>query len=217
MNEVTHTTNGNLPATTTSDPFMAYGQQASAEAAFLKFVRGEFTFGVNGEALPLGTRLVANMDELQVGWIKWHNAAPVDQAMVRLAEKAPPQRQHLDETDEELWELDDRGNRRDPWQFTNTLPLKDAASGDEFVFTTASNGGKRSIGKLCKAYSTGRTENPGKLAVVELQADHYKHKIYGKVYFPVFHLVGWVDEQTLIEGSETDIEDPENLSDSIPF
>ncbi len=216
MNEIANTTNGNLPATPPpDDPFEAYGKQAAADAAYLKFVKGEYTFGVDADVLPLGTHLVANMSELRIGWVKWKNLNKFGEMMVRLAEKVPPQRQDLDETDEELWELDDRGDRRDPWRFTNTLPLKDAASGTEYTFTTSSGGGKRAIGKLCRAYSAGRKEHPGKLAVVELQADSYRHNTFGKVHFPVFHIVGWVDEQSLIDGAE-DV-DNGDLSDDIPF
>jgi len=28
---------------------------------------------------------------------------------------------------------------------------------------------------------------------VELRPDHYRHRTYGKIFYPVMHIVGWTD------------------------
>jgi hypothetical protein len=38
----------------------------------------------------------------------------------------------------------------------------------------------------------GKGETAG-LPIVELQSDSYKHRMYGKIYFPLLHVVGWTD------------------------
>ena len=208
--------NGALTATPT-DPYLTYSQQISAGVTFLKFVKTEFVFGRDGEVLSFGTRLVANMAELQGGWIKWINRAVVAREMVRIDEKAPLQRKKLGDLDDALWERDGKGEPRDPWSNTHTLPLMDPATAEEFLFTTNSKGGNGAIAKLCRVYGNGRKKNRGKLAVIELGSESYLHPEYGKLFNPVFRLVAWVDEQTLIEGGEAEVEDPEPFDDRIPF
>ena len=88
---------------------------------------------------------------------------------------------------------------RDPWQFTNELVLRGQETGDEFVFATSSKGGLGAIGELCKAYGKLYRQKPGMLPVIELGHDHYAHKVYGKTYFPVLKLVGWVREPDAVE------------------
>ena len=95
---------------------------------------------------------------------------------------------------------------RNPWQFTNHLPLKGPETGDEFLFATSTRGGIGAIGAFAKAYGTVYRQNPGKLPVVELQASDYAHpnKAYGRVDVPVFDLVDWVEEVDLLSGQEGD-------------
>ena len=104
------------------------------------------------------------------------------------------------------WETDDRGDPRDPWQFTNHLPLKGPETGDEFLFATSTRGGIGAIGAFAKTYGTVYRQKPGKLPVIELQASDYAHpnKAYGRVDVPVFELVDWVDEVDLLSGEAGD-------------
>ena len=77
MNELAKTET-QLPVTQ-DDPYAEYGRAVSSDTSFLKFVKGEFHFGVDDEVLPLGTRVAPNMVELKVGYIKWKDGAPVDE------------------------------------------------------------------------------------------------------------------------------------------
>ena len=130
----------------------------------------------------------------------WLLAAPqqgrvADDLLELLADGVPPRRRSdLGDLDQGLWELDDRKQPRDPWQFTNELVLRGLETGDEFVFATSSKGGLGAVGELCKAYGRLYRQKPGLLPVIELQADHYTHKTFGKTYYPVLRLVDWIAE-----------------------
>ncbi len=206
------------------DPYAGYGAVASASGTpFLKFDRGKFKYGLDDDELPLATRLVPNMAEVMIGWLKWSNGKVVDDAMIRLAEGyKPAARENLGDTDTSLWDTDDAGKALDPWTFTNTVPLKQPGPGAEFIFTTSSKGGISAVGKLCTAYGNGRLANEGKMPLVELGTSSYRHKRYGEVHVPVFRVVGWFD----VTGGGDSGEVPERptradtkpeLDDAIPF
>jgi hypothetical protein len=204
------------PATANDiDPFAAYGAAIASESApFLKFVKGAYTFGTEGEELELGKRLVPCMEELHAGYIKWHDGEPVEERMERVVEGAIPKRADMGDTDKSDWPVGPNGVSRDPWQYTNTLPMKDPETGQQFVFTTGSQGGIDAIGKLSVKYGTQRRKYEGKLPVIELGEVSYKHKTYGQVFKPVFKIIEWVSEADLIAGVT---DEPEVLDDIVPF
>lgn len=66
---VATTTPSGLPAHPAGyDPYAAYGQQASASKVYITFKNGEYLYGQDDDEIPLGTRFVANMPGLRVGW-----------------------------------------------------------------------------------------------------------------------------------------------------
>ena len=204
------------------DPYQSYGVAATAGSMpFLKFDRGRFKYGLDDDELPLGTRLVPNMGELQIGYLKWHNGEVVDEAMVRLANGfRPALRQDLGDNDRSTWEKDPQGNPIDPWSFTNTVPLKEPVAGTEYIFTTSSKGGIKAVGKLCKQFGEERLENEDKLPVVDIGSSSYRHPIYGEIPFPTFRIVEWLSEPELINGADTksgSTTAAEDLDDEIPF
>ncbi len=209
-----------VPATKfAGDHYASCGAAAAAGGTpFLKFDRGSFKFGMDDDELPLGTRLVANMAEAQIGHFKWRNSEVVDEAMVRLADGIrPASREDLGDTSESTWEKGPQGNSIDPWSFTNTVPFKTPASETEFVFTTASKGGIKAVGKLCMQYGGERLQNEDKLPVVEIGASSYRHKVYGEVHFPTFRIVDWCSEAELIGGTDSATAAVDDLNDDPPF
>ena len=73
------------------------------------------------------------------------------------------------------------------------------------------------MGKLLKAYGTEYRQKPGKLPVIELQADDYVHqtKAYGRIDVPVLSLVDWVDEAELMTAEKAgDEPEPEKTADT---
>ena len=184
------------------DPYAAYGEQASATRVYITFKNGEYLYGADQDEIPVGSRFIANMTGLRIGWKRWSGKRVTDERMGLLAEGyRPPARHELGDFDQSLWELDDKRQPRDPWQSTNELTLRGVETGDEFVFATSGRGGIGAIGELCKTFGKLYRQKPGMTPVIELGNDHYNHKVYGKTYFPVLKLVDWVREPDAAEPS----------------
>jgi hypothetical protein len=191
-------------STNEPNPWLAYGEVASAHAIvgdLLKFSKGDFVAGQDAREIPLGTELVANMDSLEIGYIKWSDNRPVDRRMGLVVDGFKPvRRSELDDNNRELWDVDDDGKPRDPWQFSNNLIMADATTGDLYTFSTSSKGGLNAIGELCKAYGQMMRQRPDEWPVVTLGVGSYAHsnKSYGRIKFPIFEIVAWAPK----DGSE---------------
>jgi hypothetical protein len=180
------------------NPYTAYANAALAHnltGTLLKFSKGDYLAGQDNREIAVGTRLVANMDSYTIGWVRWSNGRPTEQLMGRVVDCFKPARRNdLGDNDSDLWETDDKGAPRDPWQFTNNLVLADPENGELFTFSTSSLGGRRAIEKLCLLYGRELPRHGNEWPVVELQVDSYQHsnKSYGRIKDPVFKIVGWI-------------------------
>ena len=200
------TTGGAVANPDDDNPYAAYGEQATGGARnIVKFRKGRYFYSQDDIEIPVGTRLIADMAGAKVGWVRWWDGRPTDEVMVLIADN-----------DRGQWETDDRGDPKDPWQFTNHLPLKGPETGDEFLFATSTRGGIGAIGAFAKTCGTLYRQKPGKLPVVELQASDYAHpnKAYGRVDVAVFELVDWVAEVDLLSGEAGDQAGEEPTSES---
>jgi len=221
-----------LPATQTAAPpapnpqpmkknvFEEYGETDARYIVgqLLKFNKGDWVYGQNGAEFEIGHKLIANMEQLLLGWVRWEDQKPVEQRMGLLVDGfAPAKRDELgfgyepgdtDETcNKDGWEVDERSKLpRDPWQFTYYLVMKDLEIKDEFegvfTFSTSSSGGDTAIKDLCKIYGrkirTGDVDSNGNpidyqdyYPVVALRVGSYNHSVYGKTKVPVLQVVGW--------------------------
>ncbi len=179
------------------DPFASYGESASnGNRLFLSFSKGEFLFGQDKEEVPLGTKFIANMAGLKIGWKRWGAKKVIDERMGLLSEGFRiPSRSELGDMDQSQWEREEKdGSLRDPWQLTNELTFLPVDGDEEFVFGASSKGGIGAIGQLCKDYGKLYRQKPGKAPVIKLGRNSYLHKTFGKLYNPVFELVDWVNE-----------------------
>lgn len=180
------------------NPWLAYGNAAAARTIvgdLLKFSKGDYTAGSTDDEVPLGTRLVAVMGSLTIGWVKWQGSRPAEQRMGPVADNfQPASRSELGDTDESEWETDGEGASRDPWQFTNYLILVEQEAGKTFTFTTSSRGGLGAIGELSKSYGKTMRQRPDQFPVIELDVGSYLHsnRSYGRIKFPIFKIVDWV-------------------------
>jgi hypothetical protein len=165
---------------------------------FTKF--GEWRYGMDDDELPRGTRLVAHMLSLVVGWQKWVDSRPAEAVMGLIAEGyEPPPRASLGDNDKELWDSFDDGQPKDPWQFTNQLILSDPVDRELFTFSTSSRGGLTAIGELSKLFSNHMRIKPDEMPIVALKVGSYLHPIKsrGEIRFPIFEEVGWVKASEL--------------------
>lgn len=203
MNDVALNGNGGAVSANTTNYFESYGDQVSQKSivgTLLKFSKGDWLAGESNEEVKPGTQLIANMDELLVGWVRWEGGKPSDQIMGQVAKGyQAPKRNTLGDDDEADWERDDNGKPRDPWQFTNYLILKEPGTeGDDgmFTFATSSRGGLNAIGELCKLFGRTVKMKPGKYPIVALKVDSYMHpnKAYGRIKVPVLDVIGWAPQ-----------------------
>jgi hypothetical protein len=184
------------------NPFEQYGSQVSSRrivGKLLKFNKGDYLAGEDEEEIEFGKKLVCNMDQLLVGWVKWVDNRPDQELMGLIVEgHQAPKRDSLGDLDESQWELDSTGKARDPWQFSNYLLMKEVGADgkDEdklFTFATSSRGGLNAIGDLCKTYGKEMRMRPDEYPIVELGGGSYNHpnKEFGRIKFPTLKIVGW--------------------------
>ncbi len=195
------------------DVFEEYGESISSRniiGQLLRFNKGDWVYGQEDSEFDVGKRMIVNMDQLLLGWIRWEEQRPEEQRMGLLVDGfKPPARDTLgfgyepgdvDPSDTSEWELDATSHQpRDPWSFTYYLVMKDPENEDEventFTFTTASTGGRTAIGDLCKVYGRKRREGyKDYYPIVALKIGSYKHSNpqFGKIKVPVLPVVGWV-------------------------
>lgn len=209
-------------STPTDNYFSSYARAANNRTIvgdILKFSRfGEWTAGQNDEEIEEGTQFVALMDELMVGWVKWQDGKPAAHEMGKLVEGfRPPKRADLGDSDETVWERDNKGNPRDPWQLTNYLPLKAVDSDRMMTYAPSSRGGLSAIGQLCEAYGKAIRAKPDQFPVVEIESSSYKHPTFGKVPVPVLKVVGWTPKAEALAALDASTDEPVADENDAPF
>jgi len=225
-------TNGkNLPAHNEPNPFeeIAASTPRRIIGKLLKFSKGDYLYGQDNEELPYGTRLIANMDQLLVGWIKWQDQKPVEQIMGLVVEGFKPMKlTDLPDRDESEWETDDKGNPRDPWQKTYYLVMRELdeegkPKDDEeglYTFTTSSTGGKDAMIELCARYGKWMRVHPNQYPIVTLaKPGKYNHpnKAFGVIKVPKLEFnpkKDWIDKEMFGDISNAPTTEDE---EDIPF
>ena len=105
-------------------------------------------------------------------------------------------RQHdvleLGDLNKDSWERDSEGEPRDPWQFTNHLPMDRVDDSKAFTFVTSSKGGLGCIGELCKEYGKHVRQHPDEEPVIEIDVGSYLHRdrSRGRVKYPESEAAG---------------------------
>jgi hypothetical protein len=181
----------------------------------IKFSKdGHWIAGLDEENLD-GCKMLADMDNLAVGWRKWKDSKIVanDVGFVR-DNFIPKERNELDEVNEATWPKNNSGLPNDPWQWAYYLRFIDE-DGNIYMWTASSSGARRCIGELSRQYRRKLT-NP----IVELSAGSYKHRQYGKINTPVLKVVDWSDDTPALTDARPKpgaAPAPVDLDDSIPF
>jgi hypothetical protein len=230
-NDLTTIKNQALASTNLTDPFLAFADAVHPQhilGKLLKHSKGDYLAGEAEESLPLNTKMIVAMDLLTAGYVEWSGGKPVSHHMVMVADGVkPPQRAELGNSDPVNWENGPDGKPRDPFQFTQYLPMIDEA-GEVFTFSTSARGGVGALAALARQYARGRAAHRDAFPVIELRSDSYPHAVYGRVKFPVFKIIGWESKSTfwkaagmeapIAEQSDFGHSEPANeMDDSIPF
>src|SRR5215470_12364956 len=221
MNALAQNPPNDLPPSGAGDPFAQYALMTSRDGVRLSFNKsGEWIAALSSGAtvVPAGRELVALMPELALAWTKWEDSKPTDRHVTLVATGAvPARRDQLGDTDQALWESDDEGKLKDPWQATHELPLLDPESGEKYVYSTNFVGGRAALGKLAGAFSRGRARHPNCNPVVSLGGGGYEHKIKsrGWIHVPVLKIVSWVPASPDHETPKAAL--PQVMNDDLPF
>jgi len=208
-----------IATTTGTNPFRAYADAVAPRTivgTLLKFQKGDFLSGEANEVVAEGTEFTVLLNETIVGWVKWGDGKPIEHRMGRIADRyVPPVRKDLDDIDKMTWEEEADGKLRDPWQFTNYVPMKREPGGELYTFVAASKGSLGAVGDLCREYARHAEKHGEQNPIVRLASDTYEHRIraYGKIPFPIFTIVGWAAKEELdpVASPPDPSDDPEEL------
>jgi hypothetical protein len=177
-------------------------------APVLKFTKqGEFALSET-DFIPEGTKVVARVDLIETGWVRWVDGMKEKTVMGPVADKfVPPARATLGDTDPRNWSDPDR----DPWQFQMVMPITRCDTDETFKFTSGSKGGMNAVNKLIRVFGTRTGRGETGLPVCALKAGSYKHHEFGKIFFPVFEIATWTGDG----GKPMTVE--QDLNDEIPI
>src|SRR5262245_43801062 len=151
MNDLINKQNS-LPAGV--DAFEAFADNTvGIDAQLLKFTRGVWSTGQDGEIVAADARFLAVVTGLRHDHIKWVDGQPADRRMVLVEDHfLAPARVELGDLDEDDWPIGKDGTPADPWSFTYELPLLDLETDGQRLFATSSYGGQKCIGRLARTY-----------------------------------------------------------------
>jgi hypothetical protein len=192
----------------------AQEEGANEIGRLLKFSKGHFFVGT--EEISLGTEFVAHVEHWTRGWVKFKHGELVERKVGRVADGfVVPQREELGDNDSSTWETDSRGDPQDPWSAQSYLPLEDR-DGEIFTFVSGSVGGRQAVSRL--AARAARQMATMGLPIIKLGIESYKHRSFGRIDKPDFHIVGWTNPNPKPEVAQLVAEKKhDEFSDEIPF
>jgi len=213
MNEVAtrnDSQNNNLPMNPPRNHFTQAGAELEVNTIVgdrLKFNKGDYIIVSKdhplGLDLPVGTEVIANMDSLIRGWVRWEDEKPTEQLMGLVCEGfAVAKRSTLGDMDKALWEQKPGNDKpTDPWSFTHQLVLQNLKTGALYTFGSSSWGGKACFELLLKSYGGQMSMHEKEWPVLKLEVLINDHPDYGRQKKPSLPIVKWV--------SKSEFADPE--------
>jgi hypothetical protein len=219
------TTTGTALVDRSLDAFEQFANSMAQIGTALKFSKGRWFAGYGADEKPAdGITLVTDVHGLMVGWRKWQRVGTamrvVDSALGHVADNfKAPSRNELGDLDESAWERGLDGSPKDPWSFGFFLTLVDPKDDEVYVYAAISNGGRRAVADLVKAFTKQRKQDPAHcVPVVRLMADAYKHRDYGRIDIPKLEVVSWRSSDTTVAAlPDPDGSDDADMGDTIPF
>lgn len=158
--------------------------------AFMKLDKnsGTFMYGPENIEVEDGERWALNQNSFKVGLIGWRGGQCVGEHMYPITSN---ERVNVDDMEH----IPPTTDGSDGWKDQLTFEMKSLDDGTEVLFKTSSKGGMKAAALLA-GQITPRMESDPDYAVAELEllVDSYKHKKFGRTYFPVFEVKGWLDQ-----------------------
>lgn len=201
MSNMTVFKGANLPAVKTMATALRGLQSAvgNTGTVIIKMDKtGHWVFGADQTEVEDGSQWAINPFSFIHGFIAWGDGEVLGEKMVPISEPLP--------------ELDNApGGAKRGWEMQVGLSMKCISGDDEGMearYTTTSVGGKRAVQTLGAAIADHIESNPAEpVAIVDLKKEHYSHKSYGRIYTPVFDIVGWMGMGGEEAADEGDVED----------
>lgn len=159
----------------------------------------------------------ALLPSITSSWECWKNKKLTGTRVAPLGRPLPP-REALGDLDETAWEKRD-GKPVDPWQQRVYLELTRQHDGQQLVFSTSTDGGKKAIAHL--TYEAMQKPE-GLFPVVMLTDGSYPNKKHGgRTQYPEFKIIKWANADGTPVSAETvrahERRALEILDDEIPF
>jgi hypothetical protein len=174
----------------TDDPWAAAYAMSNADGEYLKYSKGVWESGREGRPMN-GKCLTTHMLGLTRAWQRWEDKKLTDErARLFSAGGRIETREELGDLDQNKWKTNSRDEPKDPWQYVLKLPLVDQETGEMFLFSIGSHGGKKAIMGLASQYYMKRPKSP----IVVLETSTYKHPEFGITHTPVLRIVDWTDD-----------------------
>ena len=184
--------------------YLAQEDPQTTIGKLLKFSKGEYLKGLDGEVVPEDSLFAVACDRTLTGFVRWRDGKPAEHKLVRIASGAPLyRREDLGFDDKDEWPKDAKGEPRDPWQPSMYVPMMDS-EGEICTFTTSSGSGIKSLQRLLRRYAGHVKRHPNDYPLVKLKVDYYQHsdKSIGKVFYPEFEPAGYVNKTEFVEALE---------------
>jgi hypothetical protein len=149
------------------------GWHDAAEAAdnnpirgiLVKYAKGEWKRGKEGELVPAGTQLRA--EDTREGYVRWKDSRP--EYHLRQPGGPPVQRAALGDDDERLWEVDDKGESIDPFKWTRIVYFTDPETEEAFTFPATTWSGLKAVENLADQIKRKWLDDPGALAARRIE------------------------------------------------
>lgn len=165
--------------------------------------RGDWVYGANQTEVEADTLWAVNPASFVHGYIAWGDAVVLGEVMVPVTEPLP-----------QLGEAPAGAEKG--WQVQVGMGLKCVSGPDkdmEVRFTVTSVGGKKAVQQLGISIAQQIEADQTKpVPVVKLKTDSYKHKMYGKIFTPVFEIVEWVG----MDGKSAEVADEASTDEAAP-
>jgi len=181
----------------TADERLEALARSASTVTLLKYNSGNWT--ISDSPVPADTRFVLYPDQVSHSWTNFYGGKVVTEISAVVAEDddGDPElrivkgkgRKDLGLDDENQWEFDSAGKRRDPWVYGFGLPMMNAETGAVVMFKIASVGGMAAIAQQVASFTRNRRLG---YPIVTLSTASYKNKKHGGfTSYPVFINVGY--------------------------
>ena len=168
---------------------------------------GHWVFGADQTEVEDGSEWAINPFSFVHGWIAWGSGEVLGEKMVGITEPLP-----------EVDMAPPSSSRGWEKQLGMNLKCMNGEDKDLDVrFATTSSGGKRALSELANEIAAQFERDPDKcVPIVALEAEHYAHKKYGRVYTPAFKIVRWVSIQNPADTKPAAASQPSAAAEDAP-